>query len=510
MRRAVLPVLLVTGAILMASCSSSDPDAQAPAADTDVVTGEEADEADGGEAEEVEGEERGGANEAAEKEEDTEKRLEALEAAEAAGTFGQAPTSAARVAAGWYPEYLLNRKTDDWETAVAADPRKPLVYVLTTRYDIEPGCTSHCRLPYIPVTISRDGGQTWEKSEPICSCRKSHGQYDPTIEVVPSNGDVYSAYLTADRNGAFSTVFQKSTNHGRSWSEPVRVYGRVGWTDKPEITMSANGKHVYVAWNGPQGGDPWVGVSHDYGQTWSQTKVNTSKRYFFAYDGTVLPDGTVVFSQSSLIYGGQGASFDRTVRHYAIISRDKGKTWESVLVDDVQRGPDCVADGCSGDYYLGQASVANDPQGNLVFAYEGAPSDGEPQRIYTRTSTDEGRTWGRRVVLSVPTENATGPRIDSAGNGDARVWYFQTANGGDPDAWNVWYRRSSDGGATWSNAVKLNSATSGPGYLTPDGFLEPYGDYGEIAVTNQGAAVAVWGAGFSYTGPGGTWIAVQQ
>ncbi len=503
MRRFALPLLLLTLATVIASCSSADPSAPR----TSEVARSAGGTGDPGGAEEAE---RGGSNEAAEKEEDTEKRLEALEAAQAAGTFGQSAPSGLRAAAGWYPEVLLKRTTDDWEPAVAADPRKPFVYVLTTRYATEPGCSTHCRLPYIPLTISQDGGQSWQKSSPLCSCRKSHGQYDPTIEVVPKNGDVYTAYLTADRKGAFSTVFQKSTNHGRSWSDPVRVYGRVGWTDKPEITMSSNGKHIYVSWNGPQVGDPWVGVSHDYGKTWTQTKVDSSKRYYFAYDGTVLPGGTVVFSQSNLIYGGVGNSYNRSVRHFAVISRDKGKTWERVLVDEVQRGPACVADGCGEDYYLGQASVANDPQGNLVFAYEGAPAPGEPQRIYTRTSTDEGQTWGKRSVLSVPIENATGPRVDSAGNGDARVWYFQTSNGGDPDAWNVWYRTSSDGGSTWTSPIKLNSATSGPGYITPEGFMEPYGDYGEIAVTNEGNTVAVWGAGFSYTGPGNTWIAVQR
>ena len=40
----------------------------------------------------------------------------------------------------------------------------------------------------------------------------------------------------------------------------------------------------------------------------------------------------------------------------------------------------------------------------------------------------------------------------------------------------------------------------------PAGFVELYGDYGEIAITNLGKAVAVWGEGASYTGPGGVWV----
>jgi hypothetical protein len=86
---------------------------------------------------------------------------------------------------------------------------------------------------------------------------------------------------------------------------------------------------------------------------------------------------------------------------------------------------------------------------------------------------------------------------------------MQTSGGDDPDAWNVWFRSSSDAGATWSAPVRLSDATSGPGYVGPSGFAEIYGDYGEIAVTNTGKTIAAWGEGFSYNGPGGTWFARQ-
>src|SRR5204863_330360 len=82
-------------------------------------------------------------------------------------------------------------------------------------------------------------------------------------------------------------------------------------------------------------------------------------------------------------------------------------------------------------------------------------------------------------------------------------WYMQTADGDNPDAWNVWYRSSTDGGTTWTAPVKIDDAPAGAaGYVGADGFAEIYGDYGEIAVTNTGKTFAAWGEGFSYTGPG--------
>ena len=222
---------------------------------------------------EVEGEEgRGGAEEAQEEAEVTEKRLEALAEARANGDFGQKIAATTAPATGWVGSQALSSNFDDWEPAVATDPKAPYIYFLTTRYATR-DCGVHCPTPWIPLTISKDGGATWSPQVPICECDRSKAQYDPTIEVVPNTGAVYSAFLNFDRHNGFSTVFTKSTDHGQTWTEPVHVYGNVSWTDKPEITSSASGKDVYVSWNGPQGGDLYVGISHDFGETWTQQKL---------------------------------------------------------------------------------------------------------------------------------------------------------------------------------------------------------------------------------------------
>jgi hypothetical protein len=83
---------------------------------------------------------------------------------------------------------------------------------------------------------------------------------------------------------------------------------------------------------------------------------------------------------------------------------------------------------------------------------------------------------------------------------------MQTIHHDDPDAWNVFYRSSTDGGVSWSTPVKISDATSGAAYKHKDGFDEVYGDYGEMAITNTGKAIGTWGEGLSYTGPGGVWF----
>jgi hypothetical protein len=458
---------------------------------------------------------RAGSQEALEEAEVTAERLEALAQAEANGKFGRRVAATTSPATGWVGSQVMDQTGvwDDWEPAVATDPADSYAYILTTRYGTR-DCGSHCPSPFIALMVSDDNGASWGDQVPLCECLRSKAQYDPIIEVVPSTGEVYAAFLNWDRHNGFSTVFTKSTDHGATWTEPVHVYGQVSWTDKPVLATSSSGRDIYISWNGPQGGDLYVGQSHDYGATWTQQKLSDDKRYYYAYDGRVLSNGTIVFSESSIVYSGL-TNVSGETWHHAIISRNGGATWENRIVAKVPQGEVCVAAGCGADFYIGQTSVVSDAPRHLVFAYEGPTTDLGPQRIYVSRSSDTGRTWSAGTPLSVAGENATGPRLASSGGGNVRMWYMQTESGDDPDAWNVWYRSSSDGGVTWSTPLKINDA---PGdalgedsYLNADGsFQEIYGDYGEIAITSAGKVIAVWGEGFSWTGPGGTWFNIQS
>ena len=391
----------------------------------------------------------------------------------------------------------MNPGTDDWEPAIAADPNDPFVYIITTRYGEPKPCSGNCPVPHIALEISKDGGKTWSDGRPLCACKGS-GQFDPIIEVVRDTGDVYAMYM----NG-FNVVFVKSTDHGKTWSDPVKTYGNVSWNDKPAFAVSDDGEDVYVSWNGPTGGDPWVAQSHNGGETWKQTKVVDSRRYFFAFDADVLADGTVVFSESSFDYSGPAASAVGKIRHHTFISRNDGRSWETHLIDAVEIGTPCVSDGCYADFYGGRNAVAADPDGDLVYLYDGASTYGAPQTTYARRSTDGGRSWSERVPLSAAGRNATSPAAEFGGDDDVRAFFYEQ---GVDARWNVFYRSSDDGGRTWTEAVKISDATSGAPYKNETGFLEVYGDYGEIAVTSSGKSIPVWGEGFSWIGPGGSWF----
>jgi hypothetical protein len=481
MRRRAAPALAAL-ALLFAACTSSPPDAGRAGGETEEEAGEEG---------------RGGAEEAQEQQESTEHRLEALREARAEGRFGRRLQVTYLSSSSWLGERVLDPRTDDWEPALAADPGSNHVYLITTRYGEEKPCPGNCPTPFIVLAVSNDNGLTWSEAEPLCACKGS-GQFDPIIEVVPDTGDVYAVWM----NG-FNVVFQKSIDQGQHWTDPVATYGNVSWNDKPVLATSDDGQDIYVSWNGPTGGDPWVAQSHDAGASWTQTKLVDSRRYFFAMDADVLSDGTAIFSESSLDYSGPASSAVGQVEHHAFISRDDGSTWENVLLGTVELGEPCVTEGCYDDFYAGHNTVTADADGDLVFAFDGATTPLGPQRIFVRTSDDGGQTWTSADAISTAGRMATAPAAEATGNDDVRLWFAQRRPA---SRWNIWYRRSLDGGDTWSAAVRISDATSGAKYKNADGFLEFYGDYGEVAVMSDGKTIATWGEGFSWFGPGGTWF----
>jgi hypothetical protein len=445
--------------------------------------------------------------EAADQAEGAAAHREGFEQAVQSGTAGVAQAIKAAPALGWAGEQLVSAAADDWEPAVATDPHtgpqgQSYAYLLTTRYASTKPCPGNCPTPYIALYTSSNAGATWDAGKPLCAC-KGKGQFDPIIEVVPNTGAVYGVYM----NG-YNIMFLKSTDHGAHWTTPVGVYGSVSWNDKPILATSDDGKDVYISFNGPTGGDPYMAQSHDFGVTWTQRKLTDSARYIFAFDADVDSAGTVYFAETSLLYGGggnKGTYPTGAIEEHVYVSTDAGASFTDHLVGSVQPGIACVAAGCSPDFYLAHAAITAGAAGNVVLLYDGATAARGNQLIYAQHSTNSGSSWSSPVAISAPAEESVDPAIEAASATDVRAWYMQT-NNGSVDAWNVWYRTTADGGANWSSLVKISDASSGAAYKTANGFAEVYGDYGELGITSTGKSIAAWGEGTSYDGPGGVWF----
>jgi len=471
-------VLVFSFSLIVAACTSSEPASPGRARDPQEV--------DEGLEEELQ-----------EQLEATQERLEALEEARAAGALGVIEPIVNSPAPGWAGERIVNATGDDWEPAVAADPNRPFVYILHNRIGGKPACERNCARTAMILHISNDGGKTWRPERYLCVCKGSGAQFDPLIEVVPDTGYVYAVWM----NG-FQIHFSSSTDHGKTWSEPVLIHPDVNWGDKPNMAVSRDGQDVYVLFNGPTGGDVYASVSHDGGLTWTATRVTDSDRYHFDYGGAVLPGGRVVFSHISFLYTGDGGAPEGPIQVHLFASDDGGVTWTELLVDELELGTECPSQSCYEDFYDSGPVLAADPEGDLVIVYNGATKPLGPRAVYARSSTDGGLTWSDRVKLSKAGVNAAFPAAVGFGDDEARVWFMDQRTG----RWNVRYTTSTDLGATWSPTVRLSDARTGTAYKDRDGFIEVYGDYGEIAITSTGKTVGVWGEGPSYYGPGGVWF----
>jgi hypothetical protein len=163
-------------------------------------------------------------------------------------------------------------------------------------------------------------------------------------------------------------------------------------------------------------------------------------------------------------------------------------------------------------------AIAVDDEDGVYVLWNANQTKFGPNRLYFSNSTDGGEHWSSPVDVSLAPAGVNNlfPAMVASGDGDVRIAWQDDRNGldaggNDPSArWNTYYRRSQDGGMTWSAETQLSAFVSGYPYklATPDdGYLQPYGDYFELDVNQAGGTVALWGEGNSYFGPGNVWYA---
>jgi hypothetical protein len=403
------------------------------------------------------------------------------------------------VPGGFSPQTRLGFPVNnEWEPAIAAD-RFGHVYVLYPQYGGVPGCPD-CYSPTMILQISSDHGQTWASPTVIYPAGTTSYQVDAQITVEPIEGrTVYASWL---QNNKSDIVVAKSTDFGASWTVVVADHTNAG-TDKP--ILAVRGQDVYVSYNHSQ--TAFVTYSHDAGQTFTQVKMNQNGKLGWSLGGggAVTSNGNVYFAWDG--YEGNGGAKGK-VNLYVSQSSDGGQTWTTKLLDVSSSPPDCSAFDC-GWAFLGAAmTMTSDASDNLYALWNAGSTPRGPERIYFSKSTDGGATWSARLDVSLApagTHHAF-PAIAAGANGDVRIaWMDARAANGGMDRWNVYYRSSANGGASWVGEVDISTAVSGFDYIFEDGFRFPFGDYFEIDIDEAGTAHAVWGEGYNYDSPGSIW-----
>jgi len=402
---------------------------------------------------------------------------------------------------GFTPQTRMGFPVDnEWEPSIATD-RFGHVYILYPQYGGVPGCPS-CYSPTMILQMSSDHGQTFASPVVIYPEGSNSYEVDAQIVVDPVDGKtVYAAWL---QNNKSDIAVAKSTDYGASWSVGTADSTNAG-TDKP--ILAVRGQDVYVVYNHSQ--TIWATYSHDGGTTFTSVKVNQNAKlgWSLAGGGTVTPDGNVYFSWAG--YENNGGA-KGNVNLYISRSTDRGSTWTSKVIDVSASPPDCSAFSCGWAYLGAQMTMTSDSAGNLYALWNAGSTARGPERIYFSKSTDGGNTWASKQDISTAPQgnHHAFPAIAARGSGDVRIsWMDARAANGGMDKWNVYYRASTNAGASWSNEVDLSTYVSGISYIFPDGFRFPFGDYYEMDIDEQGTNHLVWGEGYSYDSPGSIWYA---
>jgi hypothetical protein len=383
---------------------------------------------------------------------------------------------------------------DQWEPAIAAD-RNNHVYVLYPQYGGVPGCPT-CPSPTMILQVSSDGGSTWGAPRQIAP--PGSGQWDAQIVVDPADGQtVYAAWL---QNNKGDTVVARSTDFGDTWRVVVADHTNAG-TDKD--LLAVRGPDVYVGYEHQT--KVFIAASHDYGATFVQQSLSPSLKLGVSLAGgaTVDPAGNVFLSWAGYEQAGGAKG---KVHLYVSRSGDRGATWAIRELDGSAAPPDCSAYQCGWAYLGAQITIASDDGQGVYALWNAGTVNGGPERVYFAASTDRGLTWGpKRDVSSAPQGAAHAfPAMVAGGAGDVRLAWMDARAG---SAWNVYQRRSTDGGASFGPEVTLSTYVAGFDYISAAGFGYPFGDYFELAIDGAGVTHAVWGEGRNYDTPGSIWYA---
>jgi hypothetical protein len=295
------------------------------------------------------------------------------------------------------------------------------------------------------------------------------------LNVDPSTGFVYASWSDFHGTGCNTIFISRSTDHGATFSAPMKISAGICSNQGPSITFGGNGK-VYVAWQGGTGGAFSTATgsvngaafvaSTDNGQTFSNAQLVTTYSPF-------------VSSQ----FSGNGARECGD----APFNCPTGQTFPRFDL----AGP-----------YL----TADTTHGTLVMAFQRAQPSGQGQIAYV-FSTDGGVTWSAQALLA---PSATGhqffPWLTASGGRVSAIWYdsrndpnysatrspCNTTAGGTTACLNVRYAESSDGGKTWGTSIQVTDTPTNPNYEQFGGRLVPFfGDY--ITVAAQGDTIGtVW------------------
>jgi flagellar hook assembly protein FlgD len=358
---------------------------------------------------------------------------------------------------------------------------------------------------------SVDGGLSWGEKH-LSSTLGVWG--DPCV-LFDSLGNLYYAHLSNPIVGYWidRIVVQKSTDNGITWNDGAGVgFIEPKNQDKEwlavDLTQSQYKGNIYMTWtefdnygssNPNDSSRIKFSKSTDQGETWSEA-ITISDRSGNCIDNDNTTEGAVpTVGVNGEIYvswaGPLGLMFDK--------STDGGETWGmDIFISDIPGGWAFDVPGisrCNG-LPITMSDISNSPYRGYIFSCWGDQRNGTSDTdVFLSRSTDGGKTWS--PALRVNDDNTTRHQffpwmtIDQTTGIIWGVFYDRRNTTG--TATDVYVVKSTDGGQSFEN-IKVSESSFIP---TSSVF---FGDYSNIAAWDkkiypiwsrlQGGQLSVWTA----------------
>lgn len=350
-----------------------------------------------------------------------------------------------------------------------------------------------------------------------------HSYTSPVMVADPD--DPRKVYAAAVEVRSEACVLLRSSDAGRTWTRAgaspapaafPKCTHDTGFVPMAAVALGRDDTLYYfhIGWDAQDGGrsenrSVFVARSRDFGESWESTPVNVNRGKTgndveknvpsdLVVDTTGAEDVVVVSYTAS--YPNPSTPPTRPNQPFVATSTDGGRTFgppvnvASSWYDNPANLPSEVPEDARKKENFGGsgANVAVDGKGTIYASWNRSQSNVTPApapSTQLAVSTDRGRTW-TSSVLHAGNANQTGP-----GNGLQLAWSPQGATGGTLHAvWegrlttfqgdrDVLYRRSLDGGRTWSEPKLLNDDD-------PNQYFAQYQP--NLAVAPNGRLEVVW------------------
>jgi len=296
----------------------------------------------------------------------------------------------------------------------------------------------------------------------------AQAQWEPAKRLTYTAGESYRPRIAVDSGGYVYLVwfdytpgdselyFRKSTDGGGAWSATKRLTWTSGNSQRPAIAVD-DPPIVHLAWNdyAPGNSAIYYMKSTNGGATWSARKRLT-------WTSGDSGGSAIAVDPSGYVYVFWHDATPGAAEIYYRKSTDGGTNWSASTRLTWNSGES------------EWAKVAVDSSGVLHVAWEDS-TPGNYDILYKK-STDGGATWSTSRNLSANPAESSHPDVVAGPSSAFHVVWEDTATGNS----DIYYLRSTDGGGAWSTAKRLTwnaGESSGP----------------DITVDASGRLHLVWG-----------------